>query len=307
MTDEESGSHLAVEHLAELGPRGIAHVDGGQGAYAAPRRAGYVKAIEEAGLARRARVLSGDFTEDAGVPAAEQLLPGRAADGASRRTTSCPRADRPRSSRTASDPRDVSVVGYDNTLMAALNHIQLTTINQPRLEMGREALQLVLERGRRADEGRPRLYQPELGRARRRRTAMTGPGAASAVACLAACAVLAAWVRRARRGGPTAGHARHRGDRRVVPEVATGAATGPGPRSPSRTRCPVRGASRSAAARRAVRVDRRLDLAVLAVLAARAAWSGSAVRGGASRSSGPPGRRPADPHRDGSPRRVLVR
>jgi DNA-binding LacI/PurR family transcriptional regulator len=43
-------------------------------------------------------------------------------------------------------PGDISVVGYDNTAMAASHRIGLTTIDQPRHDMGRMAAGLILAR-----------------------------------------------------------------------------------------------------------------------------------------------------------------
>jgi DNA-binding LacI/PurR family transcriptional regulator len=174
-TDEAHGAMLAVEHLAALGHRRIVHIDGGSGAGGHARRSGYVRAMRRIGLGEHTKVLPGEFTEVAGVQAARALLDG---------------ADLPTAIFAANDlvaagamdaledaglrvPDDVSIIGYDNTSLARLHHVALSTIDQPREEMGEIALTMLHERvehGRR--ERVVRLTTPTLVA---RRT--TGPAA----------------------------------------------------------------------------------------------------------------------------------
>ncbi|PXY21392.1 LacI family DNA-binding transcriptional regulator [Prauserella muralis] len=149
--DGVAGARLAVEHLVALGHRRIAHLDGGSATTAAARRRGYRQAMQAHGLTPL--VVASEHTDTAGEKSVHQLL------GSTRRE------QWPTALVAGNDfnafgamsaleeeglriPEDISVVGYDNTSLAALKRVSLTTVDQPRMEMGRLAVEALLERVR---------------------------------------------------------------------------------------------------------------------------------------------------------------
>ncbi|MHB8657925.1 MAG: LacI family DNA-binding transcriptional regulator [Solirubrobacteraceae bacterium] len=164
LIDETHGTELVLGHLVELGHTEIVHVDGGSGAGGPQRRVAYLRGMRARRLRRRERVIPGDFTEDAGVSAAglmlnEQQLPTAvfAANDlvAAGLLSGFDRAG-------VDVPGEVSIVGYDNISISHLAHVSLTTVDQPRAEMGGLALELLLDR---IDNHRPkvaRLIEPTL-------------------------------------------------------------------------------------------------------------------------------------------------
>ncbi|MEU7138216.1 LacI family DNA-binding transcriptional regulator [Nocardia sp. NPDC046473] len=164
--DGEVGAGLAVDHLASLGHRRIVHLDGGTAFTAAPRRKGYTAAMERHGL--EPMVIPSEHTDSAGIAAVQKLLnlfsrdnfPTALVCGNDFNAVGAMSALAEAGLRV---PDDVSIVGYDNTSLAALRHVSLTTIDQPRVQMGRLAVEALVERLRadRTDPVRRRL-QPSL-------------------------------------------------------------------------------------------------------------------------------------------------
>ncbi len=129
-TDDSAGSRLAVEHLLSLGHRAILHIDGAKTPGSAERRAGYHAAMRQAGLTPL--IQPGGRTEADGADAAKTFLndsPPVTAVTLFNDRSATGFLDTIRQS-PLEVPRDLSVVGYDNTTVSALSHISLTTVAQ---------------------------------------------------------------------------------------------------------------------------------------------------------------------------------
>jgi DNA-binding LacI/PurR family transcriptional regulator len=147
-TADDHGVAAAVEHLADLGHRDIAFVDGGRGTIATDRRSGYLRAMRRRGLDDRVRVLAGDQTEVAGSSAAQELVGSEHP----------PTAVVTYNDRVAlglldgllragvAVPEEVSVVGYDDSPSAHLPHVDLTTVSQDTRRQAENAVQAAVER-----------------------------------------------------------------------------------------------------------------------------------------------------------------
>lgn len=161
--DDVAGARLATTHLIELGHRRIGHVSGGDAAGAPLRTSGYVGAMRDARL--EPIVVVGAFTESSGAAAATELFD---------EFTDCTAvfAGNDLSALGVLDvidglgldvPGDVSLVGYDNTYVAALRHIGLTSIDQHGERLGRIAVSLLIERLERGrTEARHEVIAPTL-------------------------------------------------------------------------------------------------------------------------------------------------
>lgn len=143
---DDAGAAAAVNLLVGLGHRHIRMVDGGRRPGAAERRRGYRTAMRRHGLS--ADVVAGDHTEESGVRAARALLHGPGEVTAVLASNDrCAVGVLDTLLRAGIDvPGDVSVVGYDDSRLARLTHVNLTTVAQDPHAMARLAVESVVAR-----------------------------------------------------------------------------------------------------------------------------------------------------------------
>ena len=162
---DEVGIGLAVDHLVELGHTAIAHIDGGRGPMAGPRRRGYRAAMRRHGLASESRVLTGDFTEEGGAAAARELLaaPGLPTAAVAVNDRSAVGLLDTLQRHGCRVPEDFSIVGYDDSSLARLWMVRLTSVSQVPEELAARAVAAAVDRldGRRT-QGRDEVVQPVL-------------------------------------------------------------------------------------------------------------------------------------------------
>jgi DNA-binding LacI/PurR family transcriptional regulator len=146
-TDDVAGIRLAVEHLANLGHHEITHIDGQKAPGAAERRHGYRATMRHLGLGAHTRVVPGGLTEQHGEYAAAQLLAGTPPTAVAAFNDHCAAglmaAARARGLRI---PDQLSLVGYDNSHIASLSTVALTTVAQDAPALAAKALDLALTR-----------------------------------------------------------------------------------------------------------------------------------------------------------------
>jgi LacI family transcriptional regulator len=153
--DDEAGAELVVTHLIHLGHRRIAHITHQDDSLARPaellhtiRSTTYERVMREHGLADEIAIATSYYNEQGGYDGTRELLARTP-----RPTAIFAGADQAALGALAAIhqagltvPADISVAGYDNTHLAALPNIALTSIDQDGHEMGRAAGKLLLER-----------------------------------------------------------------------------------------------------------------------------------------------------------------
>ncbi len=162
--DNFAGGRMAAEQFLSLGHRHAACIGGSPGVYPPWERVdGFLDAMREAGHpVPEELVLAGDFQAESGYALAGKLMRAR---------------PRPTAIFAANDlmaygvirlltemglhvPNNVSVIGFDDISLSALFNPPLTTVSQPRLDMGGMAVRLLLERLARPDLEPRRVMLP---------------------------------------------------------------------------------------------------------------------------------------------------
>ncbi|MGY5766455.1 LacI family DNA-binding transcriptional regulator [Brachybacterium sp. DNPG3] len=146
---DEAGAALAVRHLVEAGHRRLAHVTLSSRPGPALRRAGFLAEASRLGLRDAVRVVGPDRADE-GIDLLLRAVRRGEGDAATAvfaaNDIAAVRVLHRASDLGVAVPDRLSVVGYDSSAVALTVRPPLTSVNQPRAEMGRLAAQMIRER-----------------------------------------------------------------------------------------------------------------------------------------------------------------
>ena len=157
--DNYRGGFLAGQYLVDLGHRTIAHLTGPRThGNLTERCKGFLAAIESSRKKVTPIVIHGDHTQKGGHEMTKKLLVQRPEVTAIFAANDAVAFGVVRAILEAglSIPDNISLVGFDNVELSGLIHPPLTTVNQPKYEMGRAAVEILL-----AQSNSPNGHPPE--------------------------------------------------------------------------------------------------------------------------------------------------
>ncbi|GAA3721666.1 LacI family DNA-binding transcriptional regulator [Streptomyces tremellae] len=145
--DNASGARAAVEHLLGRGRRAVATITGPLDMEVARARLDGYRAAHGAARPDEALVAHADFTEEGGARAMRELLERRPGLDAVFAASDVMAAGAMQVLREAGlrVPRDVAVVGFDDSIVARHTDPPMTSVRQPIEEMGRTMAHMLLD------------------------------------------------------------------------------------------------------------------------------------------------------------------
>ena len=166
--DDEKGGFLAAEHLIKLGHErimGLFKTDDLQGVH---RMRGFIRAFREYNLPLEPELII-TYTAEELVPSFYDVI-HQVFENADERPSAivCYNdqlalnvLDQLRNLRL-SVPQDVSLVGYDDSVLAVATEVKLTSIIHPKQELGRAAAEWIIAAVEKKDTPPSHTYEPEL-------------------------------------------------------------------------------------------------------------------------------------------------
>lgn len=172
LLDDCLGGYLVTRYLLSLGHSGIVGVFKADDTQGQQRHKGYVRALQEAGIAYDPDRVVWFYTEDRKTHPYEKMRQMAKERGllyfdavVSYNDQIALEVIRALNDEGLLVPEDVSVTGYDNSYLAASGRVPLTTVAHPQEKLGEMAAELLLKiirEGNAGDDGGHIFIEPEL-------------------------------------------------------------------------------------------------------------------------------------------------